>query len=94
MAEGESEGVLVGNLAKELIASTDRHDLYGFVAVDRTQIVGAILFSRLRFETDIDLFPLAPVAVHSDHQGMGIGQALITHGLQKLKERGVEVLTT
>ena len=93
-SEGEQEGVLIGNLAKELIASTGSRDLYGFVAVDEEQIIGAIFFSRLTFERDIDAFILAPVAVHSDHQGMGIGQALITHGLREMKKRGVLFVTT
>ncbi|MBE9136420.1 N-acetyltransferase [Nodosilinea sp. LEGE 07088] len=94
-SEGEKEGVLIGNLANDLISSTDSQDLYGFVAVDRKQIVGAIFFSRLTFEKrDIDVFILAPVAVHSDHQGMGIGQALITHGLQEMQKSGVRFVTT
>jgi mycothiol synthase len=32
---------------------------------------------------------LDPVGVHPDHQGKGLGAALMTHGLQELKERGV-----
>jgi len=93
-SEGEQEGALIGNLAKELIASTDSRDLYGFVAVDGEEIVGAIFFSRLSVEKDIDIFILAPVAVHTEYQGMGIGQALITHGLREVKKRGVRIVTT
>jgi predicted N-acetyltransferase YhbS len=94
-SEGEKEGVLIGKLVKDLIASTDSQDLYGFVAVDREQIIGAIFFSRLTFkQRDIDVFILAPVAVHSDHQGKGIGKALITHGLGEMKESGVIFVIT
>ncbi len=93
-SEGESEGGLIGNLARDLMTGTDRRDLFGFVAVQREKIVGAIFFSRLTFETDIDVFILSPVAVHSDHQGMGIGRTLIAHGLKELKHRGVRVVTT
>ncbi len=93
-SEGEQEGALIGNLVKDLMASTDRRDLYGFVAVDRDSIVGAIFFSRLTFEKERDAFILAPVAVHSDHQGMGLGQALIAHGLRELKKKGVRLVTT
>jgi len=93
-SEGEQAGALIGNLVKEMIASTDSQDLYGFVAIDGKHIVGAIFFSRLSFEKDIDVFILAPVAVHSDHQGMGIGQALITHGLREMQKRGVSFVTT
>jgi len=93
-SEGEQEGARIGNLVKEVITSTDSRDLYGFVAVDGKQIVGATFFSRLSFEKDIDVFILAPVAVHSDHQGMGIGQALIIHGLREMQRRGVSFVTT
>ena len=93
-SEGEQEGALIGTLVKEMIATTDSQDLYGFVAVDGERIVGAIFFSRLSFEQDVDVFLLAPVAVHSDHQGMGIGQALIAHGLRDMQKRGVGFVTT
>lgn len=93
-SEGEQEGALVGNLAKALIAGTDHRDLYGFVAVDGGQIVGAVFFSRLTCEAETDVFILAPIAVRTGYQGKGIGQALITHGLRELKARGVRVVTT
>jgi predicted N-acetyltransferase YhbS len=94
-SEGEQEGALIGNLAKELIATTDRQNLHGFVAVDGEPVVGAILFSRLTFENNsIDTFILAPVAVRTDYQGKGIGQALIHYGLQELQQKGVSVVIT
>lgn len=93
-SEGETEGALVGILSKELILSTGEQDLYGFVAVDSGKLVGSIFFSRLTFEKDIDVFLLAPVAIHSDYQGKGIGQNLINHGLRELKKRGVRIVTT
>jgi predicted N-acetyltransferase YhbS len=34
------------------------------------------------------------VAVHSDYQGKGVGQALINFGLKELKDRGVAVVLT
>ena len=93
-AEGGQEGTLIGNLVRKLIASTDSRDLYGFVAVDGGQIVGSVFFSRLTFEKDIDVFILSPVAVHSDHQGLGTGKALITRGLREMKKDGVRFVTT
>ncbi len=92
--EGETEGALIGQLSKELILSTDEQDLYGFVAVDSGKLVGSIFFSRLTFEKGVDVFLLAPVAIHSDYQGKGIGQNLINHGLRELKKRGVRIVTT
>ena len=93
-SEGETEGALIGQLSKELILSTDEQDLYGFVAVDSGKLVGSIFFSRLTFEKDVDVFLLAPVAIHSDYQGKGIGQNLINHGLRELKKRGIRIVTT
>ena len=93
-SEGEREGFLIGELVSELITSTDSRDLRGFVAVSEGQMVGAIFFSRLTFANDIDVFILSPVAVHTDHQGMGIGQALITHGLREMKKTGTVFVTT
>jgi len=93
-SEGEAEGALIGGLAKDLIEKTNENDLYGFVAVDDGQIVGSVFFSRLTFQNGIEAFILAPVAVHSDHQGKGIGQALINDGLCELKDRGVSVALT
>jgi putative acetyltransferase len=93
-SEGESEGILIGNLAYELMTETDKKDLYGFVAIDHGIIIGCIFFSRLIFESGINAFILSPVAVHSDYQGKGIGQQLINYGLRELKAKGVELVLT
>lgn len=57
-AEGKSEGTLIGTLARDLLAETVPHDLYGFVAVEQGGLVGATLFSRLRFENDPENRPV------------------------------------
>lgn len=88
-SETEAEGLMIGKLAKELIGGTKEGDLYGFVGEDRGSIVASILFSRLTFPADVSAFLLAPVAVHSDQQGKGIGQRLINHGLDKLRSESV-----
>lgn len=93
-SEGPSEGLLVGNLAYDLMTRTDPQDLYCFVATEDEQIVGSILFSRLTFECDVDAFLLAPVAVHPSYQGQGVGQRLINVGLNELREDGVELAFT
>jgi putative acetyltransferase len=93
-SEGEAAGKLISNLAKELITDTDEDDLYGFVVIDNCQIIGSIFFSRLTFKDSIKAFILSPVAVHNDYQGKGIGQELINHGLNALKDEGVNVVLT
>ena len=93
-SEGEAEGALIGNLSRALMSDTADADLYGFVAVDRAKIVGSIFFSRLTFEYAVEAFILSPVAIHSDHQGRGIGQGLINHGLRESKDRGIRLIMT
>jgi len=93
-SEGESEGVLIGNLAYELMTETEEADLYGFVAIEHEVIIGCIFFSRLTFDSGICAFILSPVAVHTDYQGKGIGQELINYGINQLKDEGVELVMT
>lgn len=93
-SEGHTQGALVGRLAKDLFEKTDEDDLHNFVAVSDGQLLASISFSRLRFETDTSAFLLAPVAVHSQHQGKGIGQALIGYGLNALREKDVSFALT
>ncbi len=93
-SENEKEGQLVGKLTKDLMNKTAEQDLLGFVAVDGQIIVGSIFFSRLRFKEAINAFILAPVAIHFEHQGRGIGQSLIKYGLEVLKQKQVELVTT
>jgi putative acetyltransferase len=75
-SEGESEGILIGNLAYELITETNQEDLYGFVAREDEKIIGCIFFSRLTFESGVCAFILSPVAVHTEYHGKGIGQKI------------------
>ena len=63
-SEGEEEGKLLGQLAREL------------------------------FENEDTAFILAPIAVHSEHQGKGIGPRLIKYGLGELKACGVTFVIT
>ena len=93
-SEGQSEGLLIGKLARDLMRSTDPEDLYGFIAVENGQVIGSIFFSRITFESGVNAFILAPVAIHTDYQGQGIGQKLINFGIKVLKENGVDLVFT
>lgn len=58
------------------------------------QIVGHVLFSRMRVEGDGALLSaagLAPVSVVPDRQGQGIGAALIHAGLADLRAQGTQI---
>jgi predicted N-acetyltransferase YhbS len=93
-SEGEAEGSLIGRLASNLFETTDDRDLINYVAVEDDCVIASIFFTRLEFKNNGDTFILAPVAVRSDRQREGIGQDLIFHGLNDLKERGVNFVLT
>ena len=93
-AEGQSEGLLIGNLVHDLITTTDKNDLYCFVVTESEQIIGSIIFSKLTFESKVEAFLLSPVAIHTKYQKKGIGQKLINFGLNTLKENGVKLVFT
>ena len=94
-SEGQSEGMLIGNLVFDLMTKTESQDLHVFNAFENEKIIGSIIFSRLRFEKNqTNAFLLSPVAVHPDYQGKGIGQKLINFGHAELKKNGVELVFT
>ena len=65
------------------------------VADDGGEIVGHILFSRMRVEADgrtMDALGLAPVAVLPERQGEGIGSKLIEQGLRTAADFGAEIV--
>jgi putative acetyltransferase len=93
-SEGQSEGEMIGRLAGDLLNRTSESDRYCFVAREDGQIVGSIFFSRITLECEVKAFILSPVAVRTDHQGKGIGQRLITFGLDVLTDDGVELAIT
>lgn len=94
-SEGAEEGALIGDLVRRLIAQTPAEDFRVFSAWEDGALVGGILFSRLAYEGDPrTVFMMAPVAVATEHQGKGGGQRLIAHGLDVLKQEGVDIAVT
>jgi predicted N-acetyltransferase YhbS len=93
-SEGEKEGELIGNLASELSSRVDNQEIICIGAYEEGSIIGAIFFTRLRFNEPVTVYMLAPVAVNQKHQGKGVGQALIKYGLNELKNRAVAVAIT
>jgi len=93
-SEGESEGLLIGELAKNLLSTTAPEDLFVFVAVEDDEILGAIIVTRMPAGKEAGLFVLAPVAVATKNQGKGVGQKLIEYGIKELKAVGIKVLVT
>jgi putative acetyltransferase len=93
-SEGEKEGVLIGNLSSELVLSIDNEETICFGAYENESLIGSIFFTRLKFTSPVQVYMLAPVAVSTEFQGKGIGQALINYGLNELKKRSVSIVVT
>ena len=93
-SQGEEEGALIGNLSSKLASSIDNDETICFGAYENTSLIASIFFTRLKFKKPIQVYMLAPVAVRTDNQGRGIGQALINYGLSELKKRSVSVAVT
>lgn len=94
-SEGAAEGALVGGLARDLLASTPAADLHCFTARDAGTLVAAVLFTRLHYAQDPrHVVLLSPMAVASDRQGQGLGQALLRHALDSLRAEGVDIAIT
>ena len=93
-SEGKDEGLIIRNLVHDLISTTPDPDLFGYIASDREQIIGSIFFSRLTFENGPTSFILSPVAIDTNCQGKGVGQKLITFGIEQLRSRGIELVFT
>ena len=93
-SEGAQEGRLIGSLAAALAARIDNREIIGVGACEDSRLLGALFFTRLRFDEPVDALLLAPVAVSTAHQGRGIGQALIRFGLDELKKRSATLVVT
>ena len=93
-SEGVDEGRLIGTLSKELASNIDDKDIFCFGAFMNQQLVGCIFFSKLFFKVEANVFMLAPVAISTEHQRMGIGQKLINFGLKELATINVDTAIT
>ena len=94
-SEGADEGALIHALARDLLVTTPADDLRVYTADDTGTLCGCAIFTRLRFANDPRLvFLLSPMAVAPDHQGKGVGQKLLTHALNALRDEGFMVAVT
>jgi putative acetyltransferase len=94
-SEGADEGVLIGGLVRNLLATTPADDIRVFRAEDAGHLVGAVVFTRLTYPDDPRLVVLlSPMAVASHRQRQGVGTTLIAHALSILRANGAEVAIT
>ena len=69
--------------------------LASLVAVNREQLVGHILFTRLLVRTprgDVNAVALAPMAVLPEHQRQHVGSTLVREGLRVLRDAGEQIV--
>jgi predicted N-acetyltransferase YhbS len=94
-AESNEEGDLIAGLVSDLIYKTADEDIFGYVANSKSELIGAVFFTRMTLrDNTLTTFILSPMAVSINHQGQGIGQKLINHSLTSLKESGVQFVFT
>ena len=94
-SEGPREGQVIKELVTDMLGSLNDGEMHVFSAVEAGTILGSIIFTHLTYDQDDrTVFLLAPVAVSTGHQAKGLGQRLITYGLETLRENGVDVALT
>ncbi len=94
-SDGAEEGAVIGDLVAGLMDEAPDQDVFAYSAYEAGVLIGGIFLSRLTFEEDDRaVFILSPVAVRTDRQKTGVGQKLIAHGLDEMRQRGVDVVMT
>lgn len=94
-SEGAEEGELIGALVERMLETVDATDIFVFCALEADNLAGSAIFSRMTYpEDERTVFILSPMAVATEHQSKGIGQKLLTFGLNELRRNGVDVALT
>jgi len=94
-AFGIDEGPLIATLIEAILADPSAQPVLSLLAREADHAVGHILFSAARLsgaEDNASVALLAPLAVLPEAQSRGVGGALIASGLERLAERGVDLV--
>jgi putative acetyltransferase len=82
---GDEAGIIEGVRAEGL-------DLVELVAEVDGQVVGHILFSRMRTDPPLPVAGLGPLGVTPSHQSTGVGQALSRAGIEACRVTGMDAV--
>lgn len=94
-AFGKEQGPEIVDLVTGLLSDKTAEPRFSFVAENGGRIVGHILFTAIRLQSNgpgISAQILAPLAVSKEHQGKGVGGLLINEGLKQLTASGFELV--
>ena len=88
------EGAAVAGLVEGLAQEVTESPMRSFVATTGSEVLGCICFSpiSLGMDNSILVYWLAPLGVHPDHQGLGVGRALVEGGIEELRRQGVNLV--
>jgi putative acetyltransferase len=94
-SEGADEGAAIGGLVQNLSTRTPPADGHVYLGHADQKLIAAVIFTRLTFGGDARLvYLLSPMAVATQWQGKGMGQALLRHALDDLRGKGGDVAVT
>ncbi len=79
-----------GQLVRKIRMGQNFIEDLSLVALEETNIVGHVLFSKIKIqgEREYETLALAPMAVKPEYQQKGIGKKLVRAGLKKAKDLG------
>ena len=93
-SEGKEEGSTLGHLVSELITTTNKSDIVGFIAIKNESLIGSVFFTRLTLPTEKTAYILSPMAIATDQQKKGYGLQLIQQGIEYLKSQKIDFVFT
>ena len=94
-AFGADGGPEIADLVDDLLRDPTAQPLLSLVAEVDGKLVGHVFFSAARIENSerpVRVSLLAPLAVHPEFHGQGIGGRLIRDGLELLRNTGTELV--
>lgn len=88
------ERALVSRVAERLLVEVGPEGGVSLVATARNEVLGHIGFSPVEIldQPARSASILAPLAIALDHQRLGVGTALVRHGLERLASAGVALV--